>query len=81
MKSRRTALCSNSAAKACSVITAIAPVNFNYALSAGQQVFATSLVTAPETKRVAISTPVGGLHTVVNELRNRGVKVEHVYDY
>jgi hypothetical protein len=53
------------------LVSAIAPRSWVYNLSA----------TAPEWKRVAISTPVGSLHRVLNDLRSRGVKVEHVYDY
>ncbi|MGA3206043.1 MAG: hypothetical protein ABSF12_26415 [Bryobacteraceae bacterium] len=63
------------------LVSAIAPRNWTYNLTAGEEAFSSELATAPESKRVAISTPVGSLHKVVNELRNRGIRVEHVYDY
>jgi hypothetical protein len=63
------------------LVSAIAPRGWSYNLTAGEEAFSTILATAPELKRVAISTPVGSLHRVVNELRRGGTKVEHVYDY
>lgn len=63
------------------LVSAIAPRGWSYNLTAGEEAFSTGLATAPEWKRIAISTPVSALHMVVNDLRNRGIKVEHVYDY
>jgi hypothetical protein len=63
------------------LVSAIAPRNWSYNLTAGEEAFSTALATAPEWKRVAISTPVGSLHRVLNDLRSGGIKVEHVYDY
>jgi hypothetical protein len=63
------------------LVSAIAPRGWSYNLTAGEEAFSTELATAPEWKRVAISTPVGSLHRVVNELRSRGMRVEHIYDY
>jgi hypothetical protein len=63
------------------LVTAIAPRDWAYNLTAGEVAFSTLLATAPESRRVAISTPVSGLHRVMNELKNRGIKIEHVYDY
>jgi hypothetical protein len=63
------------------LVSAIAPRGWSYDLTAGEEAFSTQLATAPEWKRVAISTPVGSLDKVLNELRTHGIKVEHVYDY
>ena len=63
------------------LVTAIAPRDWAYNLSAGVVAFSNGLATAPESRRVAISTPVGDLHKVMNELKNLGIKIEHVYDY
>jgi hypothetical protein len=63
------------------LVSAIAPRRWTYDLTAGAQVFSTTLATNPESARIAISTPVGDLHKVLNDLRNRGMKAEHVYDY
>jgi hypothetical protein len=35
----------------------------------------------PLRKRVALRSPVSSLHTVLTGLAERGIKVEHVYDY
>ncbi len=63
------------------LVSAIAPRGWIYNLTAGEEAFSTELATDPGSNRVAISTPVSDLHRVLNELRNRGIKVEHVYDY
>jgi len=63
------------------LVTAIAPRNWAYALTAGELAFSTELAAAPEWKRVAIATPVLELHKVMNELKNGGIRIEHVYDY
>ena len=63
------------------LVTAIAPRDWIYNLTVGEAAFSTELATAPEWRRVAISTPVSGLHKVMNELKNGGIRIEHVYDY
>lgn len=63
------------------LVTAIAPCDWASALTAGEVAFSTELATAPERKRVAIATPVSGLHKVMNELKKGGVAIQHVYDY
>ncbi len=63
------------------LVSAIAPRDWTYNLTTGEEAFSTPLATSPELKRVAISTPVASLHQVVNDLRARGIKLEHVYDY
>jgi len=63
------------------LVTALAPRDWRYDLTVGEEAFATSLATAPERKRLAIATPVASLHTVMTGLKARGIPVEHVYDY
>jgi hypothetical protein len=63
------------------LVTAIAPRSWAYNLTAGELAFSTELATAPELRRVAISTPVSSLHVVMNQLQSQGIKIEHVYDY
>jgi hypothetical protein len=59
------------------LVSAIAPVGW----AEGSSAFSTPLATAPEWKRVAISTPVSQLHEVLNGLKRSGTRIEHVYDY
>jgi hypothetical protein len=63
------------------LVTVVTPGDWRYDLSAGEAAFSTTLATAPERKRVAIATPVARLHTVLSELKRRGIAVEHIYDY
>ena len=63
------------------LVTAIAARDWTYDLTVGEAAFSTEVATMPERKRVAIAAPVGNLHTVMNELTNRGISIEHVYDY
>jgi hypothetical protein len=43
--------------------------------------FESDLLTDPTSKRVAIHTPVAALHTMLNSLAERSLKLEHIYDY
>ncbi len=63
------------------LVSAIAPRDWTYNLTAGELAFSTTMATAPESKRVAISSPVGTLHQLINDLKARGIRMEHVYDY
>ena len=63
------------------LLTAIAPRDWTYNLTVGEAAFSTAFATAPEMKRVAISTPVATLHTILSQLKKGGIEVEHVYDY
>lgn len=63
------------------LVSAIAPQDWTYNLTAGEVAFSTRLATHPELNRVAIATPVASLHTVMNELKSHGITIEHVYDY
>lgn len=63
------------------LVSAIAPRDWTFNLSAGEESFSSVLATDPQLKRVAISTPVSALHIVLKDLKGHGVKIEHVYDY
>ena len=51
------------------LVSAIAPRNWTYNLTAGEEAFSSELATAPESKRVAISTPVGPVVEAVAIMR------------
>ncbi len=63
------------------LITAIAPQDWDYDLSAGEFLFAMPILTQPDLKRVAVKVPVASLHLVLKELARRDITLEHVYDY
>jgi hypothetical protein len=39
------------------------------------------VLTEPGRKRLALRAPVAQLHRAVEELRNAGATIEHLYDY
>lgn len=47
----------------------------------GQVLFAYPLPAMPETRRIGIALPVGGLHDALPALDTAGARLEHVYDY
>ena len=63
------------------LITAFAPKAWLYTLPQGHYMFAETVLTEPELKRVAISVPVKELHLVLAGLEAEGVQLEHIYDY
>jgi hypothetical protein len=63
------------------LVTVIAPSDGTLNLTAGEIIFSTNLATAPERRRVGISTPVAALGRVMNGLKKDGIEIEHVYDY
>ena len=63
------------------LVTAVAPQAWKYDLTEGEVLFATDILTQPNLKRIAVECPVRSLHVVLNDLGNRGIKIEHVYDY
>jgi hypothetical protein len=65
------------------MLTVIAPKNWNYDLPAsdGSLLFTENLLTQPGVKRIALECPVHSLHSVLNNLGARGIKIEHIYDY
>lgn len=63
------------------MLTALAPHDWAYDLAAGELLFAMPILTQPEQQRVAISAPVASLHLILAGLAERGVTLEHLYDY
>jgi len=47
----------------------------------GWVVLAEAILTAPETRRIAVAVPVRSLHTVLTGFARRGAVLERVYDY
>jgi hypothetical protein len=64
-------------------LTVVAPKTWNYDLPANQAslLFTENFLTQPQVKRFALECPVRSLHSVLNNLASRGVKIEHIYDY
>jgi hypothetical protein len=65
------------------MITVIAPKNWYFDLPAdeGSLLFSENFLTQPDVKRIAFECPVRSLHSVLNHLASRGIKIEHIYDY
>jgi hypothetical protein len=63
------------------LISAIAPRDWVYDLPEGEFLFAMEILTQPELKRIAVKAPVKSLHTILTDLENSSIKIEHVYDY
>ena len=65
------------------MLTVVAPKIWNYDLPASEAtlLFTENLLTQPQVKRFALECPVRSLHSVLNNLVGRGVKIEHIYDY
>jgi hypothetical protein len=65
------------------MLTVVAPKNWNYDLPAsdGSLLFTESFLTQPDVKRIALECPVRSLHSVLNSLSTRGIRIEHIYDY
>jgi hypothetical protein len=65
------------------MLTVIAPKNWSYDLPAsdGSLLFTENFLTQPAVKRIALECPVRSLHSILNNLAARGIKIEHIYDY
>jgi hypothetical protein len=65
------------------MITIVASKNWTYDLppSDGSLLFTENFLTQPDVKRIALECPVHSLHSVLNNLGARGIKIEHIYDY
>jgi hypothetical protein len=63
------------------LVTAIVPSDWANDLGGSQLLFSTGILTQPGLKRVALRSAVSSLHAVLNGLADRGLKVEHVYDF
>ena len=65
------------------MLTVVAPKSWNYDLPANEAslLFTENFLTQPDVKRIALECPVRSLHSVLNHLVGRGIRVEHLYDY
>ncbi|HUR25686.1 MAG TPA: hypothetical protein VM327_06715 [Candidatus Thermoplasmatota archaeon] len=63
------------------VLTATGPDEWVYDLPAGRELWRQDLLTDPSSDRLVIETPVRDLAGVLNGLQQRGVRVEHLFDY
>lgn len=63
------------------VISAIAPRDWSFNLPDSDFLFVMPILTQPEAERIIIRVPVTSLHQVLNSLEDRGIQLEHIYDY
>lgn len=61
--------------------TIIAPAGWHYDFPEGKPLFEMALLNTTDSKRVAIQVPVRVLATVLREVQDSGMKVEHLFDY
>lgn len=61
--------------------TVVAPIEWEYNLSNGKELFTMSILTDKKLKRVAIQVPVEFLSDMLNQLNDRDIKIEHLFDY
>ena len=63
------------------LVSVLAPASWNYQGKDVQRLFATPVLTRPDTARFVLNCDVHSLHTTLNALRAQKVAVEHIYDY
>jgi hypothetical protein len=65
------------------MVTVVVPIGRAYDLPAdlGRALFTEEFATQFGVERIALECPVRSLHSVLNHLGARGVKIEHIYDY
>ena len=63
------------------LLTAVVPADGSFRLPEAETLFSIPILTQPGRKRVALRSPVSSLHKVLNGLAERGIPVEHVYDF
>ncbi|HLK63377.1 MAG TPA: hypothetical protein VKU19_08055 [Bryobacteraceae bacterium] len=62
-------------------LTVVVPRDRGSSVPGTEMLFSIGLLTQPGLQRVELRAPVSSLHTVLNAMVDRGVKVEHVYDF
>lgn len=62
-------------------VSVLAPRSFTWDLDQGKALFGSDVLTQPQLKRVVVQAPVPSLHALLAALRQRGLAVEHIYDY
>lgn len=65
------------------MLTIETPADWNYDLPAeqGALLFKEDFLTRHDVKRIALECPVRALHSTMKSLSDRGIKIEHIYDY
>lgn len=63
------------------LITAFAPADWTGDLTVGEFLFAMPIPTDLAQTRAVIRVPVSQLHLLLQDLAERGIKLEHIYDY
>jgi len=63
------------------VFSLIAPSNWKYQLDDGQVIFEMRVLIDDDLKRLAVKLPVDELHTILPQLEDEGIIIEHVFDY
>jgi FAD/FMN-containing dehydrogenase len=63
------------------LITVLGATSWRYDLTSGREVLSEPILTAPGQRRIGIAVPVQSLHTVIGELQERHLAIEHIFDY
>ena len=63
------------------LVTAVVPATWSYDLPAGSVLIEKPMLTDRRLKRIAVRTPVPWLHAILLGFADRGLEVEHLYDY
>lgn len=63
------------------MLTAFAPTDRPYKLSEAELMFAMPVLIDPTRQRLGLNVPVTALHTILKEMAQQGITVEHIYDY
>ncbi len=63
------------------MLTAFAPRDWRYNLLDAELMFAMEVLIDPMRQRLGLNIPVTALHSVLAEMEQQGVTVEHIYDY
>ena len=63
------------------LVSALAPRSFSDELYPGKVLFSADVLTEPQRKRLVFEAPVQSLHTILAAVPQRGLELEHIYDY
>jgi FAD/FMN-containing dehydrogenase len=63
------------------LLTCIVPASWNYDLPDGRVVLSRPILTNPSSQRIGVIVPAGSLHRVILGLDQKGIQLEHLYDY
>ena len=62
-------------------VSALVPAGFAAAEAGGEVLIDDRILTDPTVRRIGLKVPVTTLHETVRRLKERGARIEHVYDY